>query len=95
MSKHIDRKEMAVIVILIIFVILAAALYWLGSCGSWSGTDYSMIQALFSSAALIYFVMDLLGPSSWIWKVIDVLIIILIIWMYWQVSKTCRLFNRM
>lgn len=86
---------MAVLVVLIIFIILAAVLYWLSNCGSFTGTDFSMLQALFSAAALMYFVFDLFSSSSWVWKIIDILIIILILFMYWSITRQCRFFNRL
>lgn len=85
---------MAVWVIIIIFVVLAAFLYWLSNCSSWTGNDYALLQALFASAALLYFGWDLFSPSNWIWKVIDILIIILIIYMYWATAKGCRLWSQ-
>lgn len=86
---------MAVIIILVIFVVLAVFLYWLSNCSSWSANDYALIQALFASAALIYFGWDLFSPSNWIWKLIDILLILLIIYLYWTTVKGCRLWNQM
>lgn len=84
---------MAVAVILIIFVILAAFLYWLSNCKKWQGSDANLLYALASAGILMFVIWNLFSNTGFIWKLFDILIIILILYSYWSITKQCNFFN--
>lgn len=84
----------SVILIIVIFIILALFLYYLSTCGNWVSNNLLILQALFSAAAFMYFVYMLFTEQSWVWKLIDIVIIILLIWLYWSTVRNCRYFIR-
>jgi hypothetical protein len=89
------------IFIIIIFIVLAALLYWLGNCGQWTvpsnvppiikkQQNVNLMWALAASGILIYVIYDIFVGTSVFWKIFDILIILLIAFGYYQQTKACN-----
>jgi hypothetical protein len=82
---------MSLWVLALILLIIGLVLYWIENCNSWKANDAAFLSAVFFSAAIVYFIWDLFRPTtSGLWKVIDILLLVLIAFMYWTRTRACR-----